>query len=75
MQYQGIIGNFPTGPTGLCHESSAAIGEAAQWLVNNLDNCERPIIPALRWRFGLTVCEALCALAEARQLTDRERAL
>lgn len=51
--------------TGLCHESSASIDEAAHWLRANRDLAERPIIPALRRRFGLTPLEACQAIREA----------
>ncbi|TYR32084.1 hypothetical protein FY036_13445 [Mesorhizobium microcysteis] len=54
------------GTTGHCHESSAAISEAARWYAANRDACERPVIPALRRRFGLTAHEAVTALREAK---------
>lgn len=53
--------------TGLDHESSAAIDEAAHWLRANSDLAERPIIPALRRRFGLTPLDACKAIREANQ--------
>jgi hypothetical protein len=56
------------GTTGLCHESSAAIGEAARWFAAHRYDCERPIIPALKQRFGLTSTEAVYALREARNV-------
>lgn len=54
------------GTTGLCHQSSAAIGNAAAWYAEHRDTCERPIVPALRRRFGLSTLEACQALREAR---------
>lgn len=58
--------NTPVGgTTGLCHESSAAIGEAAAWYRMHRYTAERPLVPMLRRRFGLTVTEALAALKEA----------
>lgn len=63
------IGGSATGPTGLCHESSAAIAEAAIWYAAHLDTCEHPIVPALRRRFGLSATEAVIAIQEARKTT------
>jgi hypothetical protein len=54
------------GTTGLCHEASAAISEAAAWYRANRYTCERPLIPALQRRFGLSVTDVLAALKEAR---------
>jgi hypothetical protein len=54
------------GTTGLCHETSAVISEAAAWYRDHRYDCERPVVPALRRRFGLTVTEALAAMREAR---------
>lgn len=64
----GVGDEVPVGgTTGLCHENTAAISEAARWYAAHRDQCERPVIPALRRRFGLTAHEAVCALREARQ--------
>lgn len=54
------------GTTGLSHEHSAAVDEAAAWLAS-LPPHERPrpIVPALRQRFGLTALEACQAIREA----------
>lgn len=58
--------NLPIGgTTGLCHQSSEAIGEAATWYREHRDTCERPIVPALKRRFGLTSAEAVFAMREA----------
>jgi len=54
------------GTTGLCHESTAAIEQAAAWYREHRDTAEQPIIPAIRRRFGLTPLEAIMALREAR---------
>ena len=56
------------GSTGLCHESTEAIGEAAAWYAAHRYECERPIVLALRRRFGLTSYEAVLALAEAGKM-------
>lgn len=69
----GAADEIPVGgTTGLCHQSSAAISEAARWLAANRDTCERPIIPALRRRFGLAVHEAVCAVREALSIGPRK---
>lgn len=48
------------------HEHSAAIDEAAAWLAETpRERIGRPIVPALRERFGLTVIEACAAVREA----------
>lgn len=65
MQNQRVIGEFPTGPTGLCHQASAAIDIAAAWYRANATTCEHPIIPTLRNRFGLTPLQAIAVLREA----------
>lgn len=54
------------GTTGLCHASTSAIEAAARWYRANRETAERPLIPALRRRFGLTAHEAVQALREAR---------
>jgi hypothetical protein len=52
--------------TGLCHESTAAISEAAAWLVATpVEQRLRPTVPILRERFGLTPVEAVQAITEA----------
>lgn len=52
----------------MCHQSSEAIGNAAAWYAANRETCERPIVPALRRRFGLTAAEACAALSEAGRI-------
>jgi hypothetical protein len=64
----GVLSNSAVGPTGLCHASSEAIGEAAAWYAGGPDHCERPVVPALRKRFGLTPHEAVIALREAGRI-------
>ncbi|WP_083591204.1 hypothetical protein [Aurantimonas sp. 22II-16-19i] len=58
------------GTTGLDHESSASIDEAAAWLASER-NPPSPIIPALRRRFGLSPTEACQALREANLIKAR----
>lgn len=62
----GAAPNLPMGgTTGLCHQSTEAIGQAAAWYREHRETAERPLIPALRRRFGLTSHEAVMALREA----------
>ncbi|MGX1256618.1 hypothetical protein AB7M37_001114 [Sinorhizobium fredii] len=60
------------GTTGLCHERSALVETAAQWLVDQ-NPTPRPIIPALRQRFPLSALEAVesAALAERFRICRR----
>lgn len=54
------------GTTGLSHEHSAAVEEAAAWISQTPRQAiGRAIIPALRERYGLTPQEACEALREA----------
>lgn len=49
------------------HEHSAAIDEAAAWLATKpRQQIGRPIVPALRERFGLSPAEACQAIQEAQ---------
>jgi hypothetical protein len=63
------VNNIPIGgTTGLCHETTAAIDEAARWLAEHRQELRqqlRPIIPALRERFGLSNKDAILAAVEA----------
>jgi hypothetical protein len=60
------------GTTGHCHESTAAIGEAAAWLATTPAEARpRPIIPGLQERFGLTAAEACAACREAALIKAR----
>jgi len=57
------------GSTGLSHEHSEAITEAAAWLASPLSQrISRPIIPHMKETFGLTTQEALQALREANEI-------
>ena len=58
--------------TGLDHEHSAAIEEAARWLaLTTRERIGRPIVPALRQQFGLSPVEACAAIKEAQEMRDR----
>lgn len=61
------MSNLPVGgTTGLCHQSTAAIDQAAAWYAANRSTVTGPqIIRELRQRFGLTPLEAINALREA----------
>jgi hypothetical protein len=52
------------GLTGIDHADNPAIGEAAAWLAGQAEP-PRPLVPALRQRFGLTSLEACEAAARA----------
>ncbi|THK34715.1 hypothetical protein EHS39_28795 [Ensifer sp. MPMI2T] len=58
------------GTTGLCHERSAIVEQAAIWLADQ-SQPPRPIIPALRERFNLSALEA----TEAAAMSERFRML
>lgn len=58
------------GTTGLDHESSAAVDEAARWLAFERSP-PRPIVPGLQKRFGLTPAEACQAIREAGLIRAR----
>lgn len=54
------------------HEHSAAVDEAARWLAMTPNlQLPRPVIPALRGRFDLSVREACQAIAEANLIRAR----
>lgn len=60
--------------TGCAHEHSEAIEVAAGWLsATSRDRLNKPIIPLLRERFGLTLAEA-CEVCKEANLR-RARAL
>nr|WP_274845139.1 hypothetical protein [Sinorhizobium meliloti] len=50
--------------TGLDHEQNAAVEEAAHWLADQ-HPAPKPVIPALRDRFGISALEACEAAALA----------
>lgn len=60
--------------TGLDHESTAAIDEAARWYAANRSCCERPVVPALRRRLGVNALEACCAMSQTNQLLSARHA-
>lgn len=41
--------------------------EAIEWFVSNGKTCERPLVPALRKRFGLSAAQAVFVLRETAQ--------
>ncbi|RWO61333.1 hypothetical protein [Mesorhizobium sp.] len=57
-------------PNGWRQAATMAICEAAQWYAANRGACERPIIPTLRQRFGLTAHEAVCAIRASSGTKD-----
>lgn len=59
--FSGPIG----GTTGFCHVATARIDEAAEWYAVHRETCERPIVPTLRKRFGLTPLEVVQAIRDA----------
>lgn len=56
------------GSTGHCHESTAAIDMALQWLIEtpSAKRPDRPLVPVLREIFGLTAVQACEAIREYR---------
>ena len=56
------------GSTGLDHESTAAIDEAARWLAVTPRHArgDRPIVPLLRDMFGLSAMQTCEAIREYR---------
>lgn len=56
--------------TGICHETTEAVTQAAEWLRSRPEHHQpSPIIPALKSLFGLTAKEACEAIAQARQVS------
>lgn len=56
----------------MTHAINPRVIEAAKWLATRPEHeTPRPIIPALRQRFGLTVLEATYAAAEAQLIRAR----
>ena len=55
--------------TGIDHQHSAAIDEAAVQIANGLrDKIDRPFLPHVKQVFGLTTSEAIEAIREAQIL-------
>jgi hypothetical protein len=54
--------------TGVDHETTALVDEAARWFAANRETCERPFVPALRRRFGISGVDACRAMAEANRM-------
>lgn len=69
------IGDEPIGgSTGIDHESTASISEAALWFASIPPHQRpRPIVDMIRRRFGLTALEACMAIKEANQIEGRKR--
>ena len=61
-------GDLPVALTGLCHQSSASVEIAAQWISRHRDEIPGFAIPFVRERFGLTSLEAIEALKEGHRL-------
>ena len=61
---------FPVGPTGMCHESSAEIDRAAEWLAMQ-NPVPSPVVPEIRRRFALSLVEACQAIREAEAIRGR----
>lgn len=60
--------DVPVALTGLCHQGSASVEIAAQWLSKHRDDIPGFAIPFVRERFGLTVLEAIEALKAGHRL-------
>lgn len=54
--------------SGIDHEVSAKVDEAAVWLAVNWWKAERPLVPGLRKRFGISSAEAIEAMREAARV-------
>ncbi len=60
------------GTTGLDHETSAAIDEAARYLAGLAGSDQpRPIVSHLQQRFGLSAADACAAIRDARLIQAR----
>lgn len=58
--------------TGIDHRDNPTIGEAARWLATMpVRQRERPAVPLLRERFGLSAKEACLAIAAANLIKAR----
>ena len=54
--------------TGIDHEMTAKVDEAAVWLAAHWWKAERPLVPFLRKRFGLTPLEAIQSMRESARM-------
>lgn len=54
--------------SGIDHELSDKADEAAVWLTANWWKAERPLVPFLRKRFGLSSHEAVEAMRESARM-------
>ncbi|RWG07362.1 MAG: hypothetical protein EOQ55_12525 [Mesorhizobium sp.] len=54
----------------LCHQDAGHLEEAVAWFTENQLTCERPHIPALRRRFGISPLEAVTVLRLANLRQD-----
>ncbi|RWH93747.1 MAG: hypothetical protein EOQ89_04820 [Mesorhizobium sp.] len=54
--------------SGVDHELSDKADEAAVWLTANWWKAERPLVPFLRKRFGLSPHEAVEAMRESARM-------
>lgn len=54
--------------TGVDHELTDRTDEAAVWLAVNWWKAERPLVPFLRKRFGLTPHEAVVSMRESARI-------
>lgn len=46
------------------HEHSAIVDQAVEWYAANYQTIERPIVPSLQRRFGLTPHQAIVCIRE-----------
>lgn len=54
--------------TGVDHEHSEAVEQAARWLAEHRSSLQRAVVPTLKKRFGLSVSEAIEAAVLAARL-------
>lgn len=54
--------------SGVDHEMSDRADEAAVWLAVNWWKAERPLVPFLRKRFGLSALEAVHSMRESARI-------
>ncbi|MES0016516.1 hypothetical protein [Mesorhizobium sp. M0036] len=60
--------------SGIDHELSDKADEAAVWLAVNWWKAERPLVPNLRKRFGLTPLEVVHAMRECARIRGIDNA-